>query len=486
MGAIPGFEVDVVISYAHIDNRPHSEGLRGWVDTFRHRLRIQLTQLLGEEVSVWYDHQLGPNPIFRPEILSKISNSAIFLSIVSPRYCKSPWCQDELNAFCKSAQERNLPIGNNSRIFKVVKTYVPIKEHPVTLQDQLAYEFYDLDENDRQREFRPDIGPSSDLRYWEKLEDVAWNLKQLIDTIRAADQPRPPSHGKAIYLAESTFDLSEQRGRIKRELQQYGHTILPDRQLPLVSDSFRDSVREYLSRSDLSVHLIGKRYGVIPEGESKSTVHLQSELAAERNNGFQQIIWMPTELQAQDEAQQRLIDSLWHGLHGHRRVELLQTKLEDLKTFIQQKITGEPERTAGSNFVYLICDRQDLDAARTLEDYLDNLGIKVILPATEGEETEILEDHKLNLLDCDSVLIYYGRANEIWLRMKQRELQKLAGYGRTRPLLAKCIFISAPRTDAKERLRDHEAVMIKSYERLSPECLTPFLARMRQARGAHR
>jgi hypothetical protein len=38
-------------------------------------------------------------------------------------------------------------------------------------------------------------------------------------------------------------------------------------------------------------------------------------------------------------------------------------------------------------------------------------------------------------MDCDAVLIYYGRANDIWLRIKQQELRKIAGYGRKRPLL---------------------------------------------------
>lgn len=475
MTAIPKFEEDIFISYAHIDNVPLSEGLKGWVETLHERLRIRLNQLLGEEVRVWRDTQLKPHVPFPEELPRQIANVAIFVSILSPRYCRAEWCLRELTKFWESDPE------HKSRVFKVVKTQAPLENHPSMLQGLLGYEFYEFDERGRPIEFNAEIGPPRDFRYWAKFEDLAWDIKQLIDTIR---RPHQPSIGKAIYLAETTRDLRQERDGIKRELQQHGYAILPDQELPLEADLFRDTVRRHLSGSAFSIHLIGDRYGIIPEGESKSIVHLQCDLAAERNGSFEQIIWMPIELQAQDEAQQRLIDSLRQG--GHRDVELLQTKLEDLKTFIHEKIADQPRQTVDPNSVYLICDRQDLAATQQLEDYLDDLGFRVILPATEGKETQLLDEHKMNLLECDAVLIYYGHANEIWLRMKLRELQKLAGYGRTTPLLAKGIFISAPRTDAKERIRDHEAVIIKNYEGFSPESLKPFLERMRQARGASR
>jgi hypothetical protein len=82
------------------------------------------------------------------------------------------------------------------------------------------------------------------------------------------------------------------------------------------------------------------------------------------------------------------------------------------------------------------------------------------------------------------VLIYYGRANEIWLRMKMRELQKVAGYGCAAPLLAKAIYVGAPRTDSKERLRDREATIIKNYEQFSPDSLQTFLSQLRKEKGA--
>jgi len=59
-----------------------------------------------------------------------------------------------------------------------------------------------------------------------------------------------------------------------------------------------------------------------------------------------------------------------------------------------------------------------------------------------------------------------------------------AGYGRARPLLAKAIYIAGPPTPAKEHVRDHEAVVIKSFDAFSPERLAPFLEKVgKGARG---
>ena len=63
-------------------------------------------------------------------------------------------------------------------------------------------------------------------------------------------------------------------------MQQHGHVVLPDRELPLRGAALAEVVRDSLSRSDLSVHLLGDFYGIIPEGEERSLVEIQSALAA--------------------------------------------------------------------------------------------------------------------------------------------------------------------------------------------------------------
>jgi hypothetical protein len=489
---ITRFENDIFISYAHIDNEPVAEGLKGWVETFHERLRVRLAQLLGEEPRIWRDLKLQGNDIFADTLVGRIGRVALLVSVLSPRYVKSEWCLRELDEFAGSTDATGgLQIGDKLRIFKVVKTLIPQEEHPSLLRSALGYEFYEYDSTrGRAKEFSQEIVPTRDLRYWEKLDDLAYDIKQLIETLQGASTSRS---GITIYLAETTSDLAPEREKIKRELVQHGHVVLPDKPLPLVGEELEKAVEEYLGRSQLSVHLIGERYGIIPEGLKKSVVHLQSDLAFEVRDGLERIIWMPVGLKGSDDTQQAFIDQFTKGQGGGKGTEILQTKLEDLKTLIEERIAignkaadkAQLQSNSDRPSVYLISDKQDIDDSMPVADYLFDQGLEVIQPATEGDEALVLEDHKENLMACDAAMIYYGRASDIWLRMKQRELLKIAGYGRSSPLLAKAIYISGPRTDSKERVRIHDALVIKNYSGFSPANLSPFIGQIQKAKGVH-
>src|ERR1051325_2917288 len=374
MSLTPDFDEDIFISYAHIDNEPLAEGLEGWVETLHERLQIRLNQLTGETVSIWRDRKLQGNDIFSETLITKLAKVAILVAILSPRYIRSEWCLRELNEFCRCATlSGGLTVGDKSRIFKVVKTYIPLAEHPLQLQKLLGYEFYEYDPvRDRAKEFIPDVTNTRDIRYWERLDDLAYDIKQLIETMKEAGPvaesvaaSAASATGKVIYLAETTSDLSNERALIKRELQQHGHTVLPDKELPLLAPTLKEAVREYLGRSELSIHLLGASYGVIPEDADKSLAHIQSELAEERDTSLRRIVWMPNGLEVRHEAQKKFISHFQFGLNGHKGTEVLQTSLEDLKQLIEERLRPQQPTTggqaagesAGPASVYLICDR---------------------------------------------------------------------------------------------------------------------------------
>ncbi len=90
----------------------------------------------------------------------------------------------------------------------------------------------------------------------------------------------------------------------------------------------------------------------------------------------------------------------------------------------------------------------------------------------------IREDHVENLKMCNAAIIYYGNANEIWLRSKTRDFLKVNGYGREKPLSVKAIYIGGPPTPAKERFRTLEAEVINGIEGLAEEKLKSVLSKM--------
>jgi hypothetical protein len=69
-------------------------------------------------------------------------------------------------------------------------------------------------------------------------------------------------------------------------LQQRGYVVLPERSLPPYYPDFEQVVRENLEGCKLSIHLIGARYGMVPEGAERSLVVLQNELAIQHSQNL--------------------------------------------------------------------------------------------------------------------------------------------------------------------------------------------------------
>ena len=506
------FENDIFVSYAHVDNEPF-DNPQGWVDSFAQRLGLRLAQLTGSKPAIWRDKRLQGNEYFVGSIGDAVSSTRLLLSVISPVYVNSDWCRGELEEFSRrSIQSGGAGAGNLSRVFKVVKTHVDEGDMPEELQGLLGYHFYDFDERGRPREFRPDDPPNKDQRYWDRLEDLALDIVKALKTLRDSEksEKKDAQHAsdegdgadgdalpleKKIYLAETTSDVSAERDRIRRELQQRGFYVLPDRELPRRAQDFESAVRDALARCALSVHLVGSTYGLVPEGEEeRSLVRWQEELAAERgasDSSFARIIWMPPGLEPQGRRHQTFVEELHTGLGAG--AELLQTSVEDLKLRVLEKLkpTRKPapptEESNGVKHVYLICDNRDVDAVAPVEDYLFNQGFEIINSVLASEGADVAQAHRENMVNCDAALIYYGSANPMWLSTKIDDLKKARDWGRAEPFDARAVYVSGPPSPQKQRFRTHEVpLVIQNFEGFQPDSLQPFVSAVRAGSGGQR
>jgi hypothetical protein len=488
------FDSDIFISYAHIDNQPLTPGDEGWITNLHRALEIRLAQLLGEEPKIWRDPKIQGNDYFDTAIVSQLPKTALLISIITPRYLKSEWCRKELDEF---SQYGPIEVERKSRIFKVVKTPVPIDRTPEQLQRMLGYEFFQLDpETGRPIEFRPEPGTGEARKYWAKMDDLAYDLFQLLESLKtpAAATPAPAAaaDGPVVFLAETTFDLAAERDALRRELLERGYRVLPERPLPLAAEELEKSLQQDLPQCALSVHLVGERYGVIPDGAELSMVDLQNRQAIRqsRERGLRRIVWVSRENQPRDARQAAFLDTLRQDPAALEGAEFLQTTLEDLKSLIEARLRVPPpeeekeEDAAGAegeiSRIYLICDRDDQEDARSLDDYLFSQGYEVISPLFEGDEATVRQDHQENLCLCDAAIIYYGKATEVWLRAKLRDFLKVAGFGRKKPLAARAVYIGPPARPDKDRFRTHEAMVIRGSATVSGDDLQPFFAELQQ------
>jgi hypothetical protein len=503
----PIFDGDAFISYAHLDNVELVEGRKGWVANFHRALEVRVGQLLGKTPQIWRDAKLSGNDLFADTLVDRLKHVAVLVSVVSPRYLKSEWTLRELDEFWRAASSQGgIHVSNKARVFKVLKTPVPLDRTPPELRALIGYEFFKIDpESGRVRELDEVFGADAQRDFWLKLDDLAHDIVHLLEALETAPADTSvvsalapvsggstmavPSRG-AVYLALTTSDLREQREALKRDLQQQGYTVLPDHSTPEVADEARAAIAADLVRSRMSLHLIGRNYGLIPEGSATSLVEIQHELATNRAaaGDFARLIWIPAGQRVDNERQKNLIEQLKMDPKIAGRADLLETFFEDLRTMMQDWLKRAdpvpvvpPPKTRGTSFskLYIVADPRDAASLAPWSEGLFAEGVEVAVPIFEGDESEIREYHEENLAQCDGVLIFYGAGNELWLRRKLREVQKAAGYGRTKPQPSIGICLIGPRTPEKERLRTHEATVLPQWDGCAIEPLRPFIAQIK-------
>jgi len=516
---------DIFISYGHLDDEDPGGDVKGWVDLLVERLPRLVSNNLGYMPAIWRDQRsLHGNDLLTAAISEGVTSSLLLIPIVSPRYVQSDWCLRELEAFCHSEVAAGAP-SFKSRIFKVIKTPLLFhfaRKEPEALRELIGYSFYEM-EGDMPVEYGPEVTPTKDPRYWTALRRLAWDVSNMLVTLKHPKGTTGPlvsptaqpavvvpsvagaTNGtqKSVYLAETTSDLTSERDVVRDELRQRGYAVLPEAKLPSAElPEIQTAVNEALQRCVLSVHLIGKRYGSSPEDDPRSLVCIQENLAAQHcasHADFLRLLWMPPglmtpSLEVSDERQKQFITDVQNRIGCG--AELLQTTIEDLKTRIVEKLTppvakaaaAAAPRTGRSKLkqVYLICENRDRTLVRPLKEYLFKQNIEVIT-WTDGEGRELMEYHQKNLRECDAALVYFGNGDEPWVRKNLEDLEKAYGYGREEDWSVSAVYVGAPQSEQKEDFLTHLVpYVIRNYQSFDPNDLRDFVAAVHASEGEQR
>jgi hypothetical protein len=434
-----------------------------------------------------------------------------------------------------------LKVRDKARVFKVLKQPVPLDKTPPELRAILGYEFFKTDpETGKVRELDEVFGPEAQRDFWIRLDDLAHDLCALLEALEEdaqlapfiPDQPptapqsgarsggngasnggaaqasvsEPPSFSSTapaiaaasvattrVYLAETTSDVREQRESLRRDLQQHGYRVLPDRPIPHEREEAELLIRNDLAQARMAIHLFGRNYGVVPEGATHSIAELQYELSIERaaQGRFSRLVWIPPGLPVDDERQRTLLSKVRVDPRIGSHADLLETSFEDLRTAVQDWLARDVAPASGRTHeagpapqVYFIADQRDAERLGPWSDALFAEHLEIIQPIFEGDEAELRAFHEETLSSCEGCLIFYGAGNELWLRRKLREIQKSPGYGRTKPAPVVWIAQIAPHSPEKDRFRTHEATVVPQWEGVHLDSLRPFIAQLKAGHSA--
>jgi hypothetical protein len=445
MAYVPGYEHDVFVSYAHVDDEPEAGETNGWVTTLVSTLKKRLAQKLGrsDACALWMDHELLGHAGVSQQITDALERTATLVVILSPGYLASAWCQREVSAFLGHLSKRR---ESSSQIFVVRRDKIDGRE-PEEFAELPGYQFWVQDDLKPTTHIlgtpRPDPG---DKRYYSTLNDL---VTELSDHLKALRDPAPPGPQKVvpdqrptIFIAETTDDLDDVHDDVKRYLQQAGLHVLPECWYPRDPEAFQKAAARDLERAEVFVQLLGgsagKRTADVPDGYA----HLQFHMAESAGKPILQ--WRSEEL-----------DTAKIGDARHRalleRETVMAVGIEEFKRTIKESVIKKPAPPAKQIDAFVFVDREAEDSplAEQVCDALKHYGAGYVLPERRGTAAQLRKELERNLVECDALIVVYGESDRGWVDEQLRQCRKAISK-RERPLQAVAVFEGPP--EPKERL----------------------------------
>lgn len=443
MAYTTGFEYDVFISYAAVDDiEPVADNGRGWVTMFVRNLEMVLASRLGgrEKLRIYFDRRnLGGNHELQ-ELLEAAGRSALFLAITSPAYSEREWTRRELETFLKGAPD-------SQRLFAA--EYLPLdpgETYPQPLSERRRMKFWDVDE---MSSFAA-MPLTNDHALRNRIHDLADQIKKQLVAINTAETARPAIIRAAdviaddgarrskgiVFLAQTTDDLEEERNQLRRYLEQFGFLVLPAGDLPGGGEAFRAEIERDIKQADLYVHLLGPRAGRFPADLEDGYGATQVKVA--REAGKPLLLWRHPELDVS-----AVTDPRQHALLTDEAV--VACGLETFKATVRSKLEARPkqedrERQAPS-LVFIDASELDHDVAKIVKQEFEARSMSVAVPLYHGSAEEVRADLTENMQECHVLVFIYGMAPPAWVRAQMRLFSKLRP-GTCAKLVA--IFVGPP------------------------------------------
>ena len=460
MAYVPGYDHDVFVSYAHLDD----QGESAWVTNLVRHLETEVRHGSAPRIfRIWIDHELDGNRPLTPEIMQAIRRSATILLIrVAELYrvgVVRPGAQ-RLSRLCPR-------LCLEGRIFIVHCRDVDRQRQPPEFGDLIGFKFWTQD-NDAGGVMRP-LG-LTDLKepaYFARVIDLADKLAQKLEEIRAAHTARTSSYAPAavepVFMARSTDDMETREAELVSHLTQAGLRILPETWYREDNEQeFRAAMQADLQRCSVFVQLLGRLPGRRARfTEGRRFPAIQHDIAREIGKPILQ--WRdladdPATIE--DEAHRALLE----GARAGGFEEFKRAVVEATRRKVQP-----PKPRAANVAVFVNADRGDLEIARKLSELLAQQGVECYWPIAEGSPEKVRQDLEENLKACDGLVLIYGATEPSWVRDQLRQGRKILGQ-RDRPLAGLAICLGPPPEKLELAVALPELITLDGRDGVTPGC----------------
>jgi hypothetical protein len=221
-----------------------------------------------------------------------------------------------------------------------------------------------------------------------------------------------------VLLAQVTDDLEEEREQVRRYLQQFGVTVLPERTYPQGGSEFQTAFTHDLAQADMFVQLLGSVSGKLPPDLPEGYTRFQLDAARSRSLALLQ--WRRPDLNPES-----VTNAPYRALLTAETV--IASGLESFKAEVLRQARAVPvlHREPPSSLVFINADRSDLPIAKAIQSEFSRHRMPTVVPTIEGPAEEVRADLEENLIDCDAFVLVYGDTTPLWIRGQLRLYNKI-------------------------------------------------------------
>jgi hypothetical protein len=518
---LPDEPIQIFISYAWRDNQPSPQDphSKGFVTALHEQLDWEFTRLGPPEPKIWWDQtHLERGEQFDPIIDEAIRASSMFVVMLSRSWPTRPYCLKELELFRERWKHLD-DFDFKHRITVVKINEVDSRDCPPWILGQNPFTFYKLvgkkEAGDEYLFF--ERGKGDDLFYnnvrdlgkylWKRAKQIARRERvegpeldpgsattsSVTAAMDANDRER-----RRVYLAVPAADMREPYQRLVNELRSWRFEVAPDPSASVPTDA-AEAIKffdEALAGAQASIHLLGERKGVTPDGGSEPIAKLQLARAGERlqvgSSPFSRILWAPKDFlqpagngQKPSERDPHAVVADFCQRHEADVVfgDLLSKFVDFLGPHLARAVrkhVEHPDLKNGSK-IYIYHNKEDVDYANVLAALIQQRQMIPIPAEHEGAPDELLRFHRDCLRRCDSVVICWAAATAVAARAMWSELEDWQVIGREKEFSRRGMVVGPPPNARKSNYKvlfpadDSNEVIVDltSHPKPSPEDLNP-------------